>query len=1328
MDTTESQIASLWIEKHASQTDEADKQAALSRLNYTLPIETQKIISAYCLKEQVDWVNLLTVAYTLLMHRLSTADHIQLFELKGQVSEDGINLVSPRRLIVSTIDNEMTVHETVKKLESSPYKKNKNGPSSRYGIVHLSNESNKKNNKSSKEIDASLLLAHQDSVDSPLILLYRAHSFSKESIAFIADHLEVLLIAICSAKMTDKVISLNILTPNEAENILHHWRSPYSKAYPARDILPCVHEAIRLHARKNPDHNAVRHHDNYLTYGSLNTASDCLATHLVERGINVGDPVCVFMDRSLDLVIVMLAIFKVGAIFVPINPKYPIDRIEFVLNDTNTRYILTNINSHLPGMFQHLAWNITPNLFKQARENIQLPEANSERQAYIIYTSGTTGKPKGVLISHASLNNLSTWYQYYFKMNSKDIASQFASQGFDTYFCETIPTLTLGACIAIVDDVIKLTPDLFFDWIKLNAITICDIPTAYAQFLFTLEWPKQTSLKFIKFGGEAITHIPTTLFDFDLYNIYGPTESTVETTFFKLYDAKKKMYHITPGHPASIGKPLAHTSIYILDKHFMPTPVGIAGELYIGGASLSTGYFNHLDLTEKKFIHNPFISDKREKLYCTGDLAKWLPDGNIEFVGRVDSQVKVRGYRVELNDIENAIGSHPDVSEVLVLAKQTINGDKTLIAYVVPNLDRERYLYQERCLLTDDDLNFIEGITDDISKHGVAISGIHENLVIGKKVKIHLKLPGFNETQILDARVIWQKENRAGFMFEPKEETLKLLAKSIEYFLSNHNVLELILNAAAKRSLKRALQTELPDYMIPTTVVNLIEFPLTLNGKIDIASLPQPDNYAKTLEKKFVSAKTPTEIKLMHFWEEILNKSPISMMDNFFDIGGSSLTAAQLSVKIYQNFQISIPANILFELAYIPILAEYIDNNGKHYKSETDIQISINQDKILPESFRPTQNLPRNTTPPENILLTGAGGFLGVYLLRDLLKHTTAKIHCLVRQGDFETAAKRLTTTASKFNLDNEVNLSERRIIAVSGDLSFDHFGLPKKQYEALSDKVDLIIHCGAQVNIMASYQKLRGSNVLGTLEVLKFAMTSQDKPIHYISTLSSAYLKNAAGALCEDFPSSTYQDIFGGYAITKWVSEVLLKQAADRGLPVTIYRSGYIFGDSTAGILSLNDALLMLIKGCIQLGYAPDMNERITLLPVDFVSRAINAIALTQGQHSDVFHIDHPTGIMWPDLIHWINQQGYDIRLIRIADWKKKINTITQDNAIYPLLPFYLSLPDDYQYTEVSTDKARQRLNMLHLSYPEIDDALLKLYLNYLQEVGFLPIPEMES
>ncbi len=284
-------------------------------------------------------------------------------------------------------------------------------------------------------------------------------------------------------------------------------------------------------------------------------------------------------------------------------------------------------------------------------------------------------------------------------------------------------------------------------------------------------------------------------------------------------------------------------------------------------------------------------------------------------------------------------------------------------------------------------------------------------------------------------------------------------------------------------------------------------------------------------------------------------------------------------------------------------------------------------------------------------------------------------------------------------------------------------FGIPSEQYQSLAEKVDVIFHCGAQVNTMAAYTTLRTSNVQGTIEVINFAVHKLDKPIYYISTLSAAYKKNAAGEFIEQFPDTDSSQLVGGYALSKWVSERLLTQVKNRGLPIHIYRAGYILGQSDTGITNTNDALLLLLKGCIQLGYAPLWEEKIAILPVDFVSKAIVAMSLYQPRESAVLHLDHPQGIWWKDLINFACQYGFSIQFCEHRDWLNRLTQVNNENALYPFLPVYLSQATAPQTPGTNLENSEQLLRRLKLPWPVVDEKLLKKYFDYLCDIGFFPV-----
>lgn len=1190
-------------------------------------------------------------------------------------------------------------------------------------------KTSQKNNKKSLPMefsDTTLVLAISEKNPSKIVLYYPNKKFKESSINNLLAHWQIILEK-CLTDGDQLVTHFSILTKEEKETLLNNWNKPTRNQ---RLILesPCVHDLFSQQAKKHPKKLAVHSKESSLDYQTLDQLSNQLAQTLLEKGVMPGDNITVFMERSPSILVAMLAVFKIGAIYVPINPKYPEERIEFIISDCNAKFIVVDDKNtdKIPKKFasklfayHDLPGSTTPPCISVDPEQI----------AYIIYTSGTTGQPKGVMIKHISLINHVFWYREHFNVGPDDRSAQFASQGFDPFFCETIPFLTEGAGIYIIDDHTKLTPSLFLPWLVDKKITICDLPTSYAQVLFTLPWPKQVALRILKVGGESLTRHPNQLFSFDIWNGYGPTETTIEASFIKIYQAnvspEKQKYKHT--HPP-IGKPLDNFEVYIVDQYLQPVPLGVAGELLIGGLGLSPGYINRTQLTREKFIRNMFSDEPNAKLYRTGDLARWLSDGNIEFLGRLDHQVKISGYRIELSEIENALSLYPDVNDVVVLVRDGHDQKKNIIAYLSPNLNKLRIPFQERCLLSTDDHQFVELITEDFSKEGIAISGLTQALSINQPIRLNVKLPGSDNWNWLSGHIVWQQDQRAGIKVDNTPEQISFLSKSIEFYLSTHNLMQTLHSAAAKRSLRKALKKKLPDYMIPTLFSILPEFPTTLNGKIDLKALPAPQEFERLLERNYVAPRTDTEKALTAIWIDLLHNNQISMSDNFFDLGGNSLLVSQLSIEILQRFNASIPAKILFDSPFIPIIAEYIDSKGKQCTFKSPIQEEVNHDAILSEHIQPTQKISANLHDPQAILLTGAGGFLGIYLLRELLKKTKAKIYCLIRKGNFETPAKRLITTLKRFGLDKEISLANRQIVIIDSDIGLDRFGISAEQYNSMAEKVDMIYHCGAQVNTMSSYPNLRNSNVLGTLEVIKFATHKVDKPIFYVSTLSAAYKLNEEGEYDEEFPDANPISLTGGYAISKWVSERLLTQIKNRHLPVSIFRSGYIFGQSDTGIMNLNDSLLLLIKGCIQLGYAPEWNELIAILPVDFVSQAMVEITLKTPEQSMVYHLDHPYGIMWIDLIGWLNNYGYKIKLCSHKQWQKKLMGISPENALYHFIPYYLSLEDEPNTPHTSVTHTSKALKNLHIPFPEMSDSLLRRYMNYLCSIKFFPVPVTEK
>lgn len=450
------------------------------------------------------------------------------------------------------------------------------------------------------------------------------------------------------------------------------------KKYP-RDA--CVHELVARQAAMRPDEIALVAGNQVLSYRELNSRANQLAFFLQASGVGRGMLVGLCMERSVEMVVGLLGILKAGSAYVPLDPTYPPERLAFLLEDSQATVLVTqqHLSSLLamPGV-QLICLDAQEAQLAQEEEVNPTSEVTADDLAYVIYTSGSTGQPKGVQITHDSLLNLVFWHQQAFAVTPLDRATQVASPAFDATGWELWPYLTLGASIYLPAEDIRVAPVALRDWLVDQQITMTFLPTALAERVIDLDWPSETSLRFLLTGADQLHTYPAASLPFAVINNYGPTEATVVATSGRVFPTEDR------GVLPSIGWPIANTQIYILDDHLCQVPTGEPGELYIGGAGVARGYHNRPELTAQRFISHPFSNDPRARLYKTGDLARYLPDGQLAFLGRADDQVKIRGYRIEPGEIVAAINKHAFVRESFVIAREVVPGEKQLVAYVVP--------------------------------------------------------------------------------------------------------------------------------------------------------------------------------------------------------------------------------------------------------------------------------------------------------------------------------------------------------------------------------------------------------------------------------------------------------------------------------------------------------------------------------------------------------------------------------------------------------------------------------------------------------------------
>ena len=478
-----------------------------------------------------------------------------------------------------------------------------------------------------------------------------------------------------------QISQLPMLANSEAQALMREWAG-YDRPY--RLEVP-LHRWIEAQMERTPGVVAVRIGDRELSYHELGVRSRQLANHLRSLGIGSNALVAICMERSIEMVVSLLAVLQAGGAYVPIDPEYPAERVAFMIDDANARVILTTeqVRSILPGGQSRVVCVDTG--WEEIARSPDCPNLTGDPGdlAYMIYTSGSTGRPKGARNTHRGVVNRLLWMQEEFELTASDSVLQKTPFSFDVSVWEFFWPLMTGARLVLAKPGGHRDPDYLCELIRRERITIAHfVPSMLAAFLEAPEASRCTGLREVICSGEALTlslqHRFFSILSCRLHNLYGPTEAAVDVTCW--HCVRDSRLQTVP-----IGKPIANTRCYILDCRMQPTPAGVPGELYLGGVQVGAGYHNRPGLTAEKFVTDPFEPGPGKRLYRTGDLARWLPDGNIEFMGRLDQQVKLRGFRIELGEIETALTSNPGVREAMVLPHEVVAGDVRLVAYLVAN-------------------------------------------------------------------------------------------------------------------------------------------------------------------------------------------------------------------------------------------------------------------------------------------------------------------------------------------------------------------------------------------------------------------------------------------------------------------------------------------------------------------------------------------------------------------------------------------------------------------------------------------------------------------
>lgn len=1001
-----------------------------------------------------------------------------------------------------------------------------------------------------------------------------------------------------------------------------------------KSSYPCnsgLDAQFREQLRRFPEKTAIIYGNHGISYSELHDRANAWAALLVELNLQVEEPVGLLLEPGIEQVVLQLGIIRAGGTCVPLDPAQPDSRLADMLQNLQSNILITTAAcKHRLSVKHILLCEQQPELTKDI-----INQVNSKHRTHILHTSGTTGKPKAVQMIARGISCLVV-NNHFALLTPDEKMAHISNPTFDASLFEVWGALLNGGTLVIIPKQTVVDPYALRDALQRHKITSICITTALFN-LTALSCPDAfKGVNNVLVGGEAANaHALLEVLKHseppNLRNAYGPTESTTCAVTLKI-----TLDTIKVGQPVSIGQAIDNTEAYILNSALKPVTADETGELYLGGDGLVRGYWNQENLNNERFITASPLG-KSIRLYRTGDLARWNINGNIDYLGRIDNQIKLRGHRIELEEIESVLLRSTQLKGAVVdyIKPESEHSEPYLRAYLVPQSP------------------------DDFS------------------------------------------------------------ADALQYYLKN----------------------QLPEYMQPRFEI-VESIPLNPNGKADRKALAAQFN--KQHQQFFDLAKQQTVLGVLtRLWHDILDISEIKSTDNFFELGASSLQAAMLIVAIQKQYHQRLPVQTLYDHATLASLADYIETcqqQGAGYSVKDDIatlrQDAHQADELLPIGTDPVDWL----SPGEGIaILTGATGFLGAYFLYELLKNpATRKVYCLVRATSTQQAQQRIEDNLVNYNLWQQHFAS--RIEALPGELSDHWLGLGEQQFYQLAEQGSVIFHLGAHVDYNQPYATHRPANVTGTFNILRLANTIKVKPLHYVSSVA-AYgptgFFTGTRSLPEDEPLERHLPALKydtGYSQSQWVAEQIARTAQKNGLPVAIYRPGFIMGDSERGIGNHKDFVARLIKGCLQMNAYPLLpRQSKEFISADYVCKALLNIAADNRNLGKAYNLvplykESATDLM--GLFRLLQQNGHVLEALSYTDWVKKLEHQPTDNPLLPLLPMLaeqvygnLTRWEVYENMPVyQTDNVEKALgDKAYTLYRELDAALLQRYLDSWKERGFL-------
>nr|WP_231386900.1 non-ribosomal peptide synthetase [Nocardia sp. BMG111209] len=1058
----------------------------------------------------------------------------------------------------------------------------------------------------------------------PVRFSYAADLFDEPTVARLADRFVRLLTAAAAAP--ERAIGeVDLLT--EAE------RAALSSAadggtHPVGDGL--LLDGYRRAAVAYPDAVALVAAERTLTYREFDARVNRLARYLIGLGIGPESVVVLGMPRSIELVVAMYAVLAAGGAYLPVDPEHPAGRIAHVLETADPACVLTTADSPFPVAGPPVHTVDALDLSALSAAPIGPAELESplrpDHPAYVLFTSGSTGRPKGVAVSHRAIHNQMEWMSAQYEFGPTDVYLQKTATTFDVSLWGWFLPLRAGSRLVLAAPGGQRDPAYLAELVAAQGVTVTDfVPSVLQVFLASAEPRQLTTLRDVFVIGEALP--PATVAKFHEMTAKSrlgvPADRHITASQSGTLSARAETDDAESGAPDTESELRVHGSDSNGVDRVEPVrsdraePVEAHGTAAdgVGVASVHSGRVEPVgvraavpDGVETASVH----PDRAEPVGVraaaaygagTGSARPVEPTGLHNLYGPTEAAVSITYHRTTAADTSTVpIGVPQWNSRTHVLDDRLHPTPVGAVGELYLAGDQLARGYIRRPELTADRF-----VADPYGPPGTRMYRTGD--LVRRRADHVLEYLGRIDFQAkIRGHRIELGEIEAALLAEPSiAQAVAVVAASpigdqlVAYVVPTGEI------RPDTAELRRGLGRVLPSYMVPAAIMVLDAFPVNDSGKLNRAALPQP----VFEQREFIAPATPVERAVAEAYAEVLGVDRVGAEDDFFDLGGTSLLVFTLQRALAARLHAEVPVATLFADPTVRGLAARLDR--REHPSEPVRPAGISAaDAVLDPAIDPAGVAPALPGPPLDVLLTGATGFVGVHLLRELLDRTEARVWCPVRADSVPQARDRVRAALSHYRI--RYDAYHDRIVPVPADLAAPRLGLSDTDYARLTERIDLIVHNGARVNHLEPYRRLRAANVAGTRELLRLATTARIKPFHFVSTVNAVIPATPAPDFVgwEDIELPVEEVSGNGYVASKWVAERLVRQAGERGLPIGIHRPGTVSGDSRTGVNSADDSFWNMIRAVAVLGLAPEVGDAaIPLVPVNYVASAVVALAL---------------------------------------------------------------------------------------------------------------------